>query len=390
MRRCARNPAAPDAFPNLPHKGPCSMSASSRSLVGRLSPPPPITSAPVTASSASSRAASSPQRSRSGGPLNRLQSFSADQSTRTQTEAAVAHATPVAATTIATLGDEPGAGAQHADGAGPARLARSVDGYRALARSIDFSARPLAAQIVRLGEIVEDFAAYLKAQGMLQWVSEDQLIHHVAADLQRGGKVPADQMPVDAARAHLADTRTLGFTSGHTPGEPIFVVDGNDGQHVARHQVLHLLSAPGGRTQVKALSNALNEMLTEVATRLIERAQLSGDLEEVHACTRTDPRMADAMLRMIDTAADPDALQAGLMQACVQDRGIGAFVEPMRQSWLARSTAGEIAKPTRRASGSEESQREQLARLLVDLANGLAGKPQPGETEAFGYCRVGG
>jgi hypothetical protein len=348
------------------------MSSSSNSSIGRLSPEPHITSSHASSARTGPPPPPLPSgspRPRAGGPLNRLQSFSANQSTRTQTEAAVAHATPVEAATVANVGAA--SHAQHATGAAQVPEPSHVAAFRARARDIDFSAPPLEQRIAELGHLVEEFTTLLHNQGTLHIVSHDELVEHFARDMEAGGQVPAGQDSLAAARDYINRTNSLGFTSQNLPGGPIYATDGPDGSHFARHEVLHLLSAPKGQTKIQKENNGtnLNEALTEAATRLIERGQGMGAL---NAHQHAYPAMAELMLGLADAN---EGIKRGMLEAFVQDGGKEKLVDAMVAHWGARTNDNQIANARLRKPANDAQAHRQMAGVLSGMVGDLGGQP---------------
>jgi hypothetical protein len=312
------------------------MSSSSISAIGRASLQPHVTPAPgstnVSASPAPPRPPA-PPRSRSGGPLNRFQSFSANQSTRTQTEAAVAHATPAASVTAAAVvtttevRNEPEAATTHTSSPSP------IDAFRAQVRGIAFSMPPLQQRIAELGNLVEACTTFLHEQGTLRIVGRDELIEHVARDMEAGDQAAAHGQGLAAARAYIDTSLASGFAARHLDGAPIHVLAGADGSHFARREVLRLLSAHEGRTEIERENNDadLDEALAEAVTRLIERER-GVDVPNAHPHAY---RAAAGMLLGLADASEGG--KRGMLQAYVQGGGEKTLVDAMAAHREARA-----------------------------------------------------
>lgn len=346
------------------------MSSSSISSIGRASPQPHVTPTSASLNSPAASPASlrppAPPRSRSGGPLNRFQSFSANQSTRTQTEAAVAHATPVAAVTV--VAEATTAHVQNATEATNAHapLLSPADAFRARAGSIDFSMPPLQQRIADLGNLVEEFTAFLRERGTLRSVGRDALIEHVARDMEAGDRAAHGQC-LAAAREYVDTTCSPGFTAQHLEGAPIRALAGADGSHFARREGLRLLSAHQGRTEIERENNGakLDEALAEAVTRLIEREQGMGAPHAHHA-------PAEMLLGLAD--AD-EGIKRGMLEAYVQDGGKEKLVGAMVAHWGARSGSGQIADARLQKPANDARAHTLMSGVLTKMAGELGGQP---------------
>ena len=242
---------------------------------------------------------------------------------------------------------------------------QTVEEYRSAVRNINFREN-FNQKLMKFSAKFDQFYSHTKDNGILQFVDKEELIDKFFEDslLSSEPSYPTRE----AAKTYIETTKSLGFTSQNLPGNPIFAFDGPGGEHLARHEVMHLLSAEGGMTTIANTSPNLNEALTEAMTRIVEDVLVLNDEETLSAREYAYPALAELVLGVVNS---DENIMAGLFEGYIKDRGLDELVEPMVTRWRERSDSNQIQKRTHKYPARNQNQL--MTRLLTDLAGNLGG-----------------
>ncbi|CAM3824639.1 hypothetical protein [Vibrio aquimaris] len=245
------------------------------------------------------------------------------------------------------------------------RVPQTVEEYRSAVRNINFREN-FNQKLMKFSEKFDQFYSHTKDNGILQFVDKEELIDKFFEDSLLSSEPPYPTR--EAAKTYIETTKSLGFTSQNLPGNPIYAFDGPGGEHFARHEVMHLLSAEGGMTAIANTSPNLNEALTEVMTRIVEDVLVLNDEATLSARENAYPALAELVLGVVNS---DENIMVGLFEGYIKDRGLDELVEPMVTRWRERSERDQIQKRTHRYPARNQNQL--MTRLFTDLAGNLGG-----------------
>ena len=243
---------------------------------------------------------------------------------------------------------------------------QTVQEHRSAVRDIDFKS-DFNQKLMTFSEKFDQFYSHTKDTGILKFVDKEGLIDKFFADGQLSS--PPAHTTRESAAAYIESTKSLGFTSQNLPGQPIFALDGPGGEHFARHEVMHLLSAEGGMTNIANTSTNLNEAITEATTRIVEDVLGRNDDETISARKNAYPALTELILGVVNS---DEKIMAGLFEGYIKDKGINELVEPMVDRWRERSDSGQINKAAHKYPARGD-QNKIMTKAFTDLAGNLGG-----------------
>ncbi|OCH19517.1 LysM peptidoglycan-binding domain-containing protein [Aliivibrio logei] len=245
------------------------------------------------------------------------------------------------------------------------RAPQTIEDYRSRVREINFN-EDFNEKLMQFSGIFDEFYSYTKENKILKFVNKEELVDAFFED-DRLGRFPSHKTRIDA-KEYIESTNSLGFTSQNIPGQPIFALNIAGGEHLARHEVMHLLSAEGGMTQIVKTSGNLNEALTEVTTRIIEDVLVQNDQDTIEARKHAYPALAELLLGITNSS---EAIMAGLFEGYIKDGGLDKLIDPMVERWKERSESGQITKTVNWLP--KYNQDTKMRGLLVNLTGYLGG-----------------
>ncbi len=245
------------------------------------------------------------------------------------------------------------------------RSPQTIEDYRSRVRDIDFN-EDFNEKLMEFSGIFDEFYSYTKENEILKFVNKEELVDAFFED-DGLGEFPSHNTR-SSAKEYIESTNSLGFTSQNISGQPIFALDIAGGEHLARHEVMHLLSAEGGMTKIVNTSGNLNEALTEVTTRIIEDVLVQNDKDTIEARKNAYPALAELLLGITNSS---EGIMAGLFEGYIKDGGLNKLIDPMVERWKERSESGQIIKKFNLLP--KYNQDSNMSKLLVNLTGSLGG-----------------
>ncbi|WP_260655040.1 RHS repeat domain-containing protein, partial [Yersinia intermedia] len=247
----------------------------------------------------------------------------------------------------------------------------SIENYRKSINELDFKS-DYQQGISKLADIFVEYFNFIQKEKILQYVDKDSLIQQFSNE---------SSLSLSEAKDYIEKTESFGFTASNLKGKPIFAFSDKNagGEHYARHESIHLLSAPGGLTGLQTVNNNLNEAATEVTTRLIESHLGLNDSATMSAYNRAYPGLAEFVIKLIDVGGD--RAKGGLLSSYLQNTGLTDMITPLAELWIERTDNNLIKQGFNKAPSNTdpllrlEKATNLLGKDIIRLSGELGGQP---------------
>lgn len=247
----------------------------------------------------------------------------------------------------------------------------SIENYRKSINELDFKS-DYQQGISKLADIFVEYFNFIQKEKILQYVDKDSLIQQFSNE---------SSLSLSEAKDYIEKTESFGFTASNLKGKPIFAFSDKNagGEHYARHESIHLLSAPGGLTGLQTVNNNLNEAATEVTTRLIESHLGLNDSATMSAYNRAYPGLAEFLIKLIDVGGD--RAKGGLLSSYLQNTGLTDMITPLAELWIERTDNNLIKQGFNKAPSNTdpllrlEKATNLLGKDIIRLSGELGGQP---------------
>lgn len=164
-------------------------------------------------------------------------------------------------------------------------------------------------------------------------------------------------------------TDSYGFTAQKE--NKIYALAGNKGKHGAYHEIMHLLSAPGGKTKMYSqISINLMEGTNEFFTREIEKQIPNLDLEVIAAYQTTYPKQCDFIQILIDNCGI--SVKNALFRIHFAKEDSQILIDAMFIVWKEKSLSGKL-KTVYKTPIKDEVAKKFLQKFLTDTSSSIDG-----------------
>ncbi|VFS01679.1 Uncharacterised protein [Salmonella enterica subsp. houtenae] len=169
---------------------------------------------------------------------------------------------------------------------------------------------------------------------------------------------------------YISRTHSYGFTA--STENRIYSISGAQGKHGANHELMHLLSAPGGKTKMLLqISANMMEGTNEYFTREVEQSMPVIEPEITAAYSFTYPKQYEFIKTIIDVCGE--TVKNALYQIHFCDEDTACLIDAMLLQWKQKSAMGNM-KPVYKTPPNEVQARNFLKKFLIEITSSMDGE----------------
>lgn len=169
---------------------------------------------------------------------------------------------------------------------------------------------------------------------------------------------------------YISRTHSYGFTASED--NRIYSISEARGKHGANHEMMHLLSAPGGKTKMLLqISANMMEGTNEFFTRELERCMPVIEPEITSAYSFTYPKQYEFIRTIVDACGETVKNALYQIHFCGEDTA--CLIDALLLQWKQKSVM-ENMKPVYKTPPNELQARNFLKRFLVEITSNMDGE----------------
>ncbi|SUG43199.1 Uncharacterised protein [Salmonella enterica subsp. arizonae] len=169
---------------------------------------------------------------------------------------------------------------------------------------------------------------------------------------------------------YISRTHSYGFTA--LTENRIYSISGARGKHGANHEMMHLLSAPGGKTKMLLqISANMMEGTNEFFTREVEKYMSVIEPEITEAYSFTYPKQYEFITTIINVCGETVKNALYQIHFCGEDTD--CLIDAMLLQWKQKSVMGNM-KPVYKTPPNETQAKNFLKRFLIEITSNMDGE----------------